>query len=88
MLVGHVTDQSHLWRHGAGAGTPGPLLLGGSAVSQRVTAASSQAGGKEDIFFFFGSALSVRTEGCLEYLFSDSWFNSEAGFASGTSAIF
>lgn len=52
MLAGHVTDQSYLWPHGAGARTPGPLLLGGSAVSRRVTAASSQAGGKEDIFFW------------------------------------
>lgn len=54
-------------------GHPPPV---GSAVSLKIKAAASQAEGRRDflIFFFLNPVLSLRTERCLEYLFSDSWF--------------
>ena len=51
-------------------GHPAPV---GSAVSLKIKAAASQAEGRRD-FFFLNPVLPLRTERCLEYLFSDSWF--------------
>lgn len=62
---------------------PQPPFSG--CVSLQIKAAASQAKGRRD--FFFNPAFSLRTERCLEYLFSDFWFNSEAGFVSGTSRV-
>ena len=50
-------------------GHPSPV---GSAVSLKIKAAASQAEGRR--YFFFNPILSLRTKRCLEYLFSDSWF--------------
>lgn len=81
-LVEHVTKATCGWRRPA----PGPQPSFPVGVSQPTDQSCSQSGERKKRLFF-NPAFSLRTERCLEYLFSDFWFISEAAFVSGTSTI-
>lgn len=57
---------------------PQPPFSSGQHCQRADQSCSQSSKGKEKLLF--NPAPSLRTEGCLEYLFSDFWLNSEAGF--------
>lgn len=80
-LAGHVTKATCAWG-GAAPGPPATLFRLPQPARSKLQPVKQREGE-----IFFNPAFSLRTERCLEYLFSDFWFNSEAGFVSGTSRV-